>query len=291
MEFVVLDLEWASVYSPSHQRYINEIIEFGAVKLDDNLKIIDTFSTLVKPTICKKLNSRVKALTHITMDELKTHGISFVQAIEDFADFASGTTLVTWSTSDVIALIENLDYFYPEFYLDFFTNHCDVQPFCEDMLGIHDKAKQASLSTCCSLAGISYDADRLHRALEDARKTSECFVKLYNKKKIKGYILPVNEDFFRRITFKTRILTSETIHNDNVGKIKFSCPHCDKKIKQKGEWIIKNKSFRAEFFCNKCNAKLIGIVSYKEKFDGLVIRHKVIDVPVVTDEAVADKIS
>ena len=291
MKFVVLDLEWTSVYSPIHQRYINEIIEFGAVKLDDNLKIIGTFSTLVKPAICKKLNSHVKALTHITMDELKANGIGFAQAIEDFADFASGATLVTWSTSDIIALIENLDCFYPEFNLDFFTNYCNAQPFCENMLGIHDKSKQASLSTCCSLADISYDVDRLHRALEDAQKTSECLVKLYDDKKIKGFVTPVNEEFFRRITFKTRILTNENIHNDNVGKLKFFCPHCSKKIKPKGEWIIKNKSFRAEFFCNKCNAKLIGMVSYKEKFDGLVINHKVIDAPAVIDNAVEDKIS
>ena len=36
MSFVVLDLEWNGSYSSKEHRFVNEIIEFGAVKTDDN---------------------------------------------------------------------------------------------------------------------------------------------------------------------------------------------------------------------------------------------------------------
>ena len=55
MSYVILDLEWNSAYSYKLKRFVNEIIEFGAVRLDDELNIESTFSSLVKPKIGRKL--------------------------------------------------------------------------------------------------------------------------------------------------------------------------------------------------------------------------------------------
>ena len=77
MNYVILDLEWNASFSKRDKRYYNEIIEYGAVKTDENLNIIDTFSMLIKPQIGKKLNSRIKELTHITNEELETSHNSF----------------------------------------------------------------------------------------------------------------------------------------------------------------------------------------------------------------------
>ena len=44
------------------QRGMNEIIEIGAVKLDENLKVIDTFKQLIKPKLSKKLGSKIQKL-------------------------------------------------------------------------------------------------------------------------------------------------------------------------------------------------------------------------------------
>lgn len=57
MNYIVIDFEFNGAYSKRHHRFVNEIIEFGAVKLDDRLNMIDTFSELVTPQISKKLNS------------------------------------------------------------------------------------------------------------------------------------------------------------------------------------------------------------------------------------------
>lgn len=67
MSFVILDLEWNGSYSTSLHRFVNEIIEFGAVKVDDEFNITDKFSVLIKPQIGKKLCSKVKELTKLRM--------------------------------------------------------------------------------------------------------------------------------------------------------------------------------------------------------------------------------
>ena len=55
MSYVILDLEWNGSYSNKEHRYVNEIIEFGAIKTDENFNITDRFEMLVTPQIGKKL--------------------------------------------------------------------------------------------------------------------------------------------------------------------------------------------------------------------------------------------
>ena len=71
INYIILDLEFNSTKIPESDKHINEIIEIGAVKLNDRFIEIDSFTSMVKPIFSKKLNSFVKKLTHITEKELK----------------------------------------------------------------------------------------------------------------------------------------------------------------------------------------------------------------------------
>ena len=71
MFYVIFDLEWNNAYDYKLRKGMNEIIEIGAVKLDEKLNIVDTFKQLIKPKLSSKLSSRFKNLTHISMDEIK----------------------------------------------------------------------------------------------------------------------------------------------------------------------------------------------------------------------------
>ena len=51
MDFIIMDLEWNNTYARKTKGFINEIIEIGAVKLDENLNFKDKFSCLIKPKI------------------------------------------------------------------------------------------------------------------------------------------------------------------------------------------------------------------------------------------------
>lgn len=71
MNFVIFDLEWNNAYNYKAQTGMNEIIEIGAVMLDERLQIVDTFKQLILPKVSKRLTGRFKDLTHITPDEVK----------------------------------------------------------------------------------------------------------------------------------------------------------------------------------------------------------------------------
>ena len=66
MNYIVYDLELNSKPFKSH--IPNEIIEIGAVKLNDNLQKLDSFSSFVKPRRFNKLfpiAMRLGSLEHI----------------------------------------------------------------------------------------------------------------------------------------------------------------------------------------------------------------------------------
>ena len=76
MDIVILDLEWNGTYSRRLKGYINEIIEFGAVKCGPDLSEKSTFSCFVKPQVAKHISSTIQSLTSIT-DENLTGGLPF----------------------------------------------------------------------------------------------------------------------------------------------------------------------------------------------------------------------
>ncbi|MFR8334570.1 MAG: hypothetical protein ACLU9S_21290 [Oscillospiraceae bacterium] len=51
---MILDLEWNGTCSRRIKGFINEIIEFGAVKVDESLNILDTYEALVRPQVGKR---------------------------------------------------------------------------------------------------------------------------------------------------------------------------------------------------------------------------------------------
>lgn len=59
MNYIIFDLEWNNAYSYAKKGFMNEIIEIGAVKLNERLEIVDTFKQLILPKITK--NSPVDA--------------------------------------------------------------------------------------------------------------------------------------------------------------------------------------------------------------------------------------
>lgn len=64
---VILDLEWNGTYSKRLKGFINEIIEFGAVKTDSHLQPADTFSLFVRPQVGKKSVEKLQHLPALQM--------------------------------------------------------------------------------------------------------------------------------------------------------------------------------------------------------------------------------
>mgnify|MGYP001416343779 CR=1 FL=1 len=110
MHYVILDMEWDSVYHPIHKRFINQILQIGAVKLDENFNVIDIFDIIIKSSVSKKVSKRFVQLTGITK-EMMLSGVRLSDAVNKYNEWlGENTVTITWSQSDLYTIIENQKY-------------------------------------------------------------------------------------------------------------------------------------------------------------------------------------
>ena len=108
MNYIILDLEWNQ--SAKGKNYENkkipfEIIQIGAVKLNEKGEIQDTFNCVVRPTVYKKLHSAVKEVVALTDQELK-EGVSFQEAFMHLMQFCEDEYIFcTWGSQDLCSII------------------------------------------------------------------------------------------------------------------------------------------------------------------------------------------
>ena len=86
MNYIILDMEWNQPAPWKKIKYeneiclYNEIIQIGAVKLNESCDIIDTYTVNIKPQIYKEINKNVHKLTGIDEVQLED-ACSFNEAI------------------------------------------------------------------------------------------------------------------------------------------------------------------------------------------------------------------
>ncbi len=275
MNLVILDLEWNGSYSKREHHYVNEIIEFGAIKTNENFKVLDTFSMLIKPQIGKKLSSHIALLTHISTDELYDEGVDFLTTSRKFAEFSEDCVILTWGTSDLLTLMDNFRYFTDDGKIPFLKRYCNLQEYCEKTLDLYNPAAQLGLSTCAEHLGIKSDDDSLHRALTDARLSLECLRRTYNSERFSKFIYDADSEFYRKITFKNKLITD--LHNPLVDRSKmfFLCDDCNIKAEQLTRFKVRNKNFVAKFRCPKCRKQFNGRISVRLRYDGVTMKKRI----------------
>jgi inhibitor of KinA sporulation pathway (predicted exonuclease) len=115
MSYIVIDLEWnqamsakSSVFNhlPIHLR--GEIIQIGAVKLNDDFTPGEEFQCDVRPVWFRKMHHKVKKLTGFDNDRL-AHGLPFPEAMEQFTAWCGpDCTFMTWGYDDRGIMEQNL---------------------------------------------------------------------------------------------------------------------------------------------------------------------------------------
>ena len=115
ISYIVLDLEWnqpmnarSSVFNhlPIHLR--GEIIEIGAVRLNEDWTPGEEFQIYVKPVYFRKMHFKVKKLTGIDSGQLHD-ACGFVEAFARFREFCGeDCTFLTWGYDDKGILEQNI---------------------------------------------------------------------------------------------------------------------------------------------------------------------------------------
>ena len=119
MNYIVLDMEWNQPWpgSPSSKKVLpvnirGEIIQIGAVRINEEQFVEDEFQIMIKPKYYRHLNRRVSKLTGIKEAKLREEGVSFPEAIEQFRSWCGGDIVfLTWGFDDIGILRENLRLF------------------------------------------------------------------------------------------------------------------------------------------------------------------------------------
>ena len=188
MNYIVMDMEWNQPFSSKAAKHVNgvrlvgEIIQIGAVKLDENQNITDEFEVTVKPKIYTTLSGMVKSITGITESELAV-GVSFRKAIELFRYWCGEDyVLFTWGVNDIPMLCDNLQFFamsdlwIPKWY--------NAQCLFNKQTG--NCGRQYSIDYAVEHFGIPESLSR-HDALNDARYTAQILARLDIKSGIDQY--------------------------------------------------------------------------------------------------------
>jgi DNA polymerase III alpha subunit (gram-positive type) len=88
-----------------------EIIQIGAVKLNENFEIIDRFNYLIKPKIYKKIHPIVEKMTDISLKSLKNEK-GFEEVYDLFLDFLGDNfALCFWGSHDLKEMFRNAEYY------------------------------------------------------------------------------------------------------------------------------------------------------------------------------------
>ncbi|RQD70763.1 MAG: hypothetical protein D5S00_03180 [Tindallia sp. MSAO_Bac2] len=190
MERIVYDLEFNTAFKidrktrqlkkgNAHPDCPQEIIEIGAAKVDEQLRIIDTFQLMVKPVLYPRMHPTIKQKTKITSEILDT-GVPFPEAINLFLDWMGRKEkmLCSWGIDDYNELKRNCEYH--DIGMDWASNRCDVQKMCMQHFG-SPKGQQVGLKKAVIHFGVEMD-ERFHSALNDAVYTAKILEALKNQR-------------------------------------------------------------------------------------------------------------
>lgn len=170
MHYVIMDLEWnqPTCYRETIKNPVfltGEIIQIGAIKLDENFRIVDKFSSLVKPVYYSALIPSVQEVTGLK-DWMFSGQPTFPTAAKQFQQWCGADfTFLIWGTSDLQMLRSNLKLY--DLDTAWLPESFNLQvPF--SMQVTHEQ-KQCSLERAVAMVGEKqYTA---HDALGDAMST------------------------------------------------------------------------------------------------------------------------
>lgn len=192
MNYVILDLEMCMVKGNAIKKMRgekHEIIQIGAVMLDTKLRIVDEFSSYVKPEY-GKIDSFIEELTGIGQ-ECVENAPDLRAALMHLAMWIADQEVIvlSWSDSDYYQLqreirIKKIKHHKIQ---DLLEGWVDFQRSFDQMLGLK---KQYALEDALNISRIQ-SIGRTHDGLCDAYNTARLFVKLHRQTAFQFQLVPI----------------------------------------------------------------------------------------------------
>lgn len=278
MHYIIMDLEWNTAIIKATNGYLNEIIEIGAVRLNENLVQTDEFRIFVKPQLTKRLNSRVQSLTHIHNSDLE-NGVPFAHAMDAFKKWIEllPSAILSWGETDLRVLIENYKYFCGISYIPFMRQYADLQAYVQKYLH-RSNAQQLGLSAAAQMLNVNLEGIDLHRALADSILSAGCLREIFYKFDFQPFLRTCNDEFYDRLSFKSYYISDINSPLIDRSLLKCSCAECGEPMEQLTLWNFKSQAFSALFCCRNCEKKYRYSVRYKKGYDRVTARQKLTEI-------------
>ena len=183
--YVIVDLEMCSVpqgFKRDSYDWKSEVIQIGAVLVNESLEIVDEFQTLVSPEF-GAIDTFIERLTGISRKDV-LGAPRFAQAIEMFLTWLpEDAVLVSWSDNDPRQLRREMEAkgISSERMTVYLENWMDIQQTFGQRM---EARKLYRLSEALIIADVDFESGE-HDALVDARNTALLFIKLQSETELR----------------------------------------------------------------------------------------------------------
>lgn len=172
MNYIVYDLE-ATCWMGRPPKGHNEVIEIGAVKLNQLGEVLGVFSKFVKPSVNPKLSGFCKRLTSISQENVDRakHFPRVIEEFKDWIDIYEDYSLCSWGKYDKTFFMNDCNLHNLE--TDWLENHINLKGQYAQMIG---DEKHNGLKNTLKREGFEFTGIP-HRAISDAENTAKIFIK------------------------------------------------------------------------------------------------------------------
>lgn len=174
MKYIILDLE-ATCWEQKGHGNKNEIIEIGALRINDSGQIESEFSEFVKPTLNPTLSDFCKNLTSIKQDDVD-YSDKFDKVIERFKAWIGDEDyiLCSWGFYDKTQFesdcnLHKLD-------TKWLKNHISLK---HQYTGIKKLKRHIGMSGALASENLTLEGTH-HRGIDDARNIAKIFLKQFS---------------------------------------------------------------------------------------------------------------
>lgn len=197
MNYIIVDFEMNPVsgeYKEARQICRSEIIEIGAVVMDESWVVLGEFKTLVKPQYNDSIYKKYETLTGITTN-MVLGAPTFVTAYEMFVNwcesYGSEYEVYAWSDNDYAQLVAEMQLkgYAREDKMGPLMHWFDFQKEYTEKLGLE---RIMALEKALDYAGIAFEG-HMHDALCDAKNTAELFAIVRNEERCNVVLKAVME--------------------------------------------------------------------------------------------------
>jgi len=251
VNYIIFDLEWnqaADLRTRRANSLLFEILEIGAVKLNEKREQLDEFHELIKPQVFHTMNQVTGELIHLKMEQLENCRL-FPEVAGDFVRWCGNEYIFcTWGNLDITELQKNMDYYKMPPLSEKTIKYYDVQKLFS--IAFEDKKSRRTLQYAVDFLGIEKDAD-FHRAYTDAHYTAEIIKRIGNDRVFRNYSfdtyrLPRNKSEEIKVCFDdyskyiSREFSDKQAAMEDKEVISTQCFLCGARTRKKVSWFTTN---------------------------------------------------